>query len=158
MPMLEDAYRRLKDDSSVWHGDLRFLELALTMGSLPNKYFQYYYFKDAILEELRNKPTTRAEDILAQVGGYWEHYREQAYTKKKSVLEPARSRGGIHELELSIDAMDAIFNDRKEGNRRDAIRALAANPLVVSLTQAEKIYDDFCVAHREYLPERLLNV
>ena len=29
-------------------------------------------------------------------------------------LDPARSRGGIHELELAIDAMDAIFNDRSE--------------------------------------------
>jgi 6-phospho-beta-glucosidase len=30
------------------------------------------------------------------------------------VLDPALSRGGIHELELAIDAMDAIYNDRKE--------------------------------------------
>jgi len=29
-------------------------------------------------------------------------------------LNAARSRGGIHELELAIDAMDAIYNDRKE--------------------------------------------
>ena len=29
-------------------------------------------------------------------------------------LDPARSRGGIHELELAIDCMDAVFNDRDE--------------------------------------------
>ena len=29
-------------------------------------------------------------------------------------LDPARSRGGIHELELAIDVMDAIFNDKDE--------------------------------------------
>ena len=29
-------------------------------------------------------------------------------------LDPARSRGGINELELAIDVMDAIFNDKDE--------------------------------------------
>ena len=29
-------------------------------------------------------------------------------------LDPSRSRGGIHELELAIDTMDAIFNDKRE--------------------------------------------
>src|SRR2546423_6360179 len=28
--------------------------------------------------------------------------------------DPRRSRGGIHELELAIDVIDAVFNDRKE--------------------------------------------
>ena len=118
-------------------------------------------------------------------------------------LDPARSRGGIHELELAIDVMDAIFNDKDEvhpvnvpnvggalpgfpddlvvevlgrcgaarhraaavraaapprprarrelgeyqalaadaawsGTRRDAIRALCANPLVQQLPLAER--------------------
>jgi 6-phospho-beta-glucosidase len=36
------------------------------------------------------------------------------------------------------------------------VRALAANPLVLSLDKAETIYDELAAAHREYLPERLL--
>jgi 6-phospho-beta-glucosidase len=136
------------------------------------------------------------------------------------VLEPNRSRGGIHELELAIDVMDAIFNDRKEvwpvnvpnrgavadlpddlvveaqgyadrngvtplslgelprhvsglvrmlgeyqaltaeaawsGTRREAIQALASNPLCFSLRTAEALYDEMAAAHREYLPARLL--
>jgi len=42
------------------------------------------------------------------------------------------------------------------GSRKDAIRALASNPLVFSLHKAEAIYDEMAVAHWQYLPERLL--
>ncbi|HEX6779295.1 MAG TPA: hypothetical protein VF099_13890, partial [Ktedonobacterales bacterium] len=93
--------------------DLRMIDLALRMESLPNHYFQYYYFKDEVLAELRAKPTTRAQDIMAKAPDYWKHYQEQAALDNPQ-LDPARSRGGIHELELAIDVMDAIYNDRKE--------------------------------------------
>jgi len=42
------------------------------------------------------------------------------------------------------------------GTRIDGVRALAANPLVLSLDKAETIYDELADAHRAYLPERLL--
>jgi 6-phospho-beta-glucosidase len=42
------------------------------------------------------------------------------------------------------------------GTRLDAVRALAANPLVLSLPLAETLYDELAHAHREHLPERLL--
>jgi 6-phospho-beta-glucosidase len=151
--------------------------------------------------------------------GYWQHYREQA-EQERPRLDPGRSRGGIDELELAIDVMDAIFNDRDEvhpvnvpnrggvlpgfpedlvvevqgrcnargvealpakplprhvaglvhmlgeyqavaaeaawsGSRRDAVRALCANPLVLRLPLAERLYDELAAAHRRYLPERL---
>ena len=50
---------------------------------------------------------------MASVPDYWSHYHEQA-AKDVPELNPQRSRGGIHELELAIDVMDAIYNDRKE--------------------------------------------
>jgi len=43
------------------------------------------------------------------------------------------------------------------GSRRDAIKALAANPLVLSYRKAEQVYDDLAAAHVQYLPERLLH-
>ena len=219
IPMLQEGYERLRRDPEMPPDELRMLELACRMGSLPSDYFQYYYFNDEILAELQAKPTTRAQDIMANVPDYWSHYREQA-AKDIPELNPARSRGGIHELELAIDAMDAIYNDRKEvlyvnvpnrgaiadfpddlvvelvgyldrngvtplaqghmprhvlglvqmlgeyqaltaeaawsGTRIDAIRALASHPLVLSLHKAEAIYDEMAAAHRQYLPERLL--
>ncbi|HVB25187.1 MAG TPA: hypothetical protein VNG51_24835 [Ktedonobacteraceae bacterium] len=219
LPILQDAYARIRNSAEIPQEDLRLLQLACTMGSLPSSYFQYYYFKDEILAELQAKPTTRSQDIMALVPDYWAHYREQAASDNPE-LDPSRSRGGIHELELAIDVMDAIYNDRKEvwyvnvpnqgsladfpddlvvettgyvdrngvvplvhghlprhvlglvqmlgeyqaltaeaawsSNRRDAIRALASHPLVLSPTKAETLYDEMAAAHQHYLPERLL--
>jgi 6-phospho-beta-glucosidase len=49
-------------------------------------------------------------------------------------------------------AAEAAWN----GNRIDAIRALASHPLVFSLNKAGAIYDEMSSAHEQYLPERLL--
>jgi 6-phospho-beta-glucosidase len=189
------------------------------MGALPSEYFQYYYFEDEVLGELTSKPTTRAEDILSWVPGYWEHYVEQARSDRPE-LDPGRSRGGIHELELAIDCMDAVYNDRGEtlpvnvpnqgsipgfpdslvvetlgvcdaqgirplempglpahlrglvealgeyqqaaadaawsGDAHDAVRALAAHPLVRSIDKAERLYAEMAAAHAQHLPERLV--
>jgi 6-phospho-beta-glucosidase len=109
--ILRDAYEHRGMPEDRW--ETRMVELALEMDALPSDYFQYYYFKDEILAELQAKPTTRAQDIMASVPDYWTHYREQAANDVPE-LNPQRSRGGIHELELAIDVMDAIYNDRKE--------------------------------------------
>ncbi len=218
--LLSAAYQQQCADPAADPHRLRLLKLATAMGSLPASYFQYYYFKEEILAELQAKPTTRAEDILASVPDYWRHYAEQAISDVPQ-LDPSRSRGGIHELELAIDVMDALFNDRGEvwpvnvpnrgaladfpddlvvevpayvdrsgikpvaqghlprqvvglvkmlgeyqalaaeaawsGTRREAIQALASNPLCFSLSKAEAIYDEMAAALRDYLPERLLH-
>jgi 6-phospho-beta-glucosidase len=109
LPLLADAAER----SDLKPQTRRMLRLASVMGALPSEYFQYYYFEDEVLGELRAKPRTRAEDILRWVPGYWDHYVEQARSDAP-VLDPDRSRGGIHELELAIDCMDAVYNDRGE--------------------------------------------
>ncbi len=113
LPLLKDAYARRGDDPELRPQTRRMLRLVDAMDSLPSEYFQYYYFEDEVLGELTSKPTTRAEDILSWVPGYWEHYVEQAGSDSPE-LDPGRSRGGIHELELAIDCMDAVFNDRGE--------------------------------------------
>lgn len=113
LPLLQAACERMREDPDASRHYLRMLELACTMDSLPADYFQYYYFKEEVLDELHAKPTTRAQDIMAKVPDYWAHYEEQAASDRPE-LDPRRSRGGIHELELAIDVMDAVFNDRKE--------------------------------------------
>jgi 6-phospho-beta-glucosidase len=113
LPLLADAWERVKDDTSIKQSTRRAFDIAVMLGSIPSEYMQYYFFTNEVLDELRAKPTTRAQDILASVPDYWAHYREQA-ERDCPELNPARSRGGINELELAIDAMDAIFNDRRE--------------------------------------------
>jgi 6-phospho-beta-glucosidase len=90
----------------------RLLHLAATMGSLPSPYLDYYYFREATVAEALATPTTRAEDILAGTPDYWRHYDEQSRAADPQ-LDPERSRGGILELALAIDVIDAIVNDRR---------------------------------------------
>jgi 6-phospho-beta-glucosidase len=113
IPLVQAAYQQALAEPDRPARDLRLLRLTSMMESMPSYYFQYYYFKDDILAELQAKPTTRAQDIMFSVPDYWGHYLEQARSDAPQ-LDPKRSRGGIHELELAIDVMDAIFNDRQE--------------------------------------------
>ena len=91
----------------------RWISLAVQMESLPASYMKYYYFEQDMLRELRDKPTTRAQDILKDVPSYWQHYREQVDAPSPA-LQPELSRGGIFELEVAVDVMDAFFNDKNE--------------------------------------------
>lgn len=217
---VKEVYEEREADPKLDVLSRRLLELTVAMESVPSYYFQYYYFRDQVLAELKAKPTTRAEDIVAMMPRYWAHYREQAESDEPQ-LDPARSRGGIHELELALDAMDSLFNNRGEvlpvnvlntgqpaagfdgevvvelpcrvnrdgfeplpqpalppavrglvemlaeyqraaaqagweGDRRAAVRALAANPLVFSLPKAEAIYTEMAHALAPYLEPSLV--
>ena len=218
MPLLREAWAHRRDDATMKLATKRMLQIAVTFGTIPSEYMMYYFFTPEILAELTAKPTTRAEDILAAVPDYWSHYREQA-ARDCPELDPARSRGGINELELAIDVLDAIGNDRREvlpvnvpnrgaipdlpgdlvvetlgyvdaagiaplalgplpapvnglvqslaeyqmlaadaawrGTRRDAIRALLANPLCTSLPRTEALYDALAAAHRDFVPDQV---
>jgi len=112
MPVLRQAYERRVEEGADPEA-LRMVELALAMDSIPADYFQYYYYEQEVLAALQAKPTTRAEDIMARVPDYWAHYRQQAESDAPT-LDPALSRGGLLELELAIDVLDAIVNDRRE--------------------------------------------
>lgn len=219
LPLLDEAWRERRDDPSMDPLERRMLRLAVTMRSVPADYFQYYFYGPEILRELQAAPRTRAEVITASLPDYWTHYREQSEAVAPE-LDPSRSRGGIHELELALDVMDAYYNDTGarlpvnlpnrgalpgfdddvvvevwsrvdasgvhpepqqplphtvrgitqalaeyqylaadaawRGTRRDAVAALAANPLVPGLAVAEELFDEMAAAHAAFLPERLL--
>ena len=112
MPLIRAADDRRRAEPSESARSDRLLHLAATMGSLPSPYLDYYYFREETVAEARAKPTTRAQDILAETADYWRHYDEQSRAVEPG-LDPARSRGGILELELAIDVIDAIVNDRR---------------------------------------------
>jgi 6-phospho-beta-glucosidase len=217
--LLEDAQPRFAGTDELTPRVRRMLNIAVATGHVPSEYAQYYFYTDEILADLTSRPTTRAQDIMARVPDYWAHYREQAELPHPE-LDPARSRGGINELELALDLIAAIANNTPrmlpvnvpnrgaipdlpddqvvetfaqvdaagifplalgplphpvaglvqslaeyqllagqaawEGTRRDAIRALLANPLCRNLEQVATVYDALASAHRQYLPERLL--
>jgi 6-phospho-beta-glucosidase len=111
-PMIPVLAQRLKEGvADDWAR--RWIQLAVQMDSLPASYMKYYYYETEMFKELQDKPTTRAQDILNEVPHYWQHYREQV-DAHHPLLDPALSRGGIFELEVAVDVMDAVFNDRNE--------------------------------------------
>lgn len=113
IPVLEQALERLLSENSRDRETIRRLEMAVTLGAIPASYMKYYYYRDELLDELRTKPTTRAQDIMAEVPDYLTHYREQAASDDPT-LQAERARGGIFELELAVDVMDSVYNDKGE--------------------------------------------
>jgi 6-phospho-beta-glucosidase len=111
MPLIEAADAARSGDATPRSRDEQMLHLAATMGAIPSAYLYYYYFREHALEAARRAGRTRAQEIQAEVDDYWAHYREQAELAEPR-LDPARSRGGILELELAIDVIDALVNDR----------------------------------------------
>jgi 6-phospho-beta-glucosidase len=113
-PILEKRYAELQERSNAVSVDaMRRLKIAVEMGSIGSQYFKYYYFEDDIIRELQQQTKSRAQDILSWTPVYWAHYAEQAESDDP-VLDPTRSRAGIHELELAIDVMDACFNAKEQ--------------------------------------------
>lgn len=110
LPLLDAAWQERKNDPTLDQNSRRALHLAVAMGSIPSDYFNYYYFREQLLREQQGARRTRSEVIMDAVPGYWDHYREQAESDHPE-LDPNRSRGGIHELELAIDVMSAYYND-----------------------------------------------
>lgn len=108
--VLAEAYERVRDTPTRDPRARRTVEIALAVGSIPADYYPFYYFATDIVREQQRAPRTRAEHLMAELGDYWAHYREQA-ERAAPQLDPAKSRGGIHELELAIDAMSAYYND-----------------------------------------------
>jgi 6-phospho-beta-glucosidase len=111
MPLVEAAAERLDTSGGPTTRDELMVHLAATMGALPSAYLYYYYFADHALSAALAAPHSRAQEIMASVDDYWTHYRQQAVAAAPR-LDPERSRGGILELELAVDVIEAIVNDR----------------------------------------------
>ena len=211
----------MKDEPDVHPHDRRFVELAVAMDAIPSQYLRYFYFHDEMLAELQAKPTTRSEDILAQIPDYWAHYIEQSggrgpgagsrpltrrhlragagarchglLLQRPGAGAPVqhrptlvvRSRGSrrtwswkcsrawiatgstprhIRHCRVTCGVSSRLLGEYQvltaeaawSGTRRDAIRALASHPWMLSLHRAERLYDEMAAAHRAHLPERLL--
>ncbi|MBC8160810.1 MAG: glycoside hydrolase [Roseiflexaceae bacterium] len=110
MPLIRAAAERVIGNPQIGRTQQRMVELAVMMGHLPADYFQYYYFRDELLAELQNAPRSRSEVILSEVPSYYAHYAQQAEAEHPH-LDPAKSRGGIMELELAVDVLAALVND-----------------------------------------------
>ena len=90
----------------------KLVAIACAQGLLPNSYLRYYYWHDEMLSELRAKPTTRAEDIMAMLPAYYESVAREA---ERDDPDPSRERGGGDHGEFAVDTICAVAGD--EGRR-----------------------------------------
>ncbi len=181
----------------------RQFKLARDYGRLPNSYLQYYYYREETVAEAKASPKSRAQVIMDELPGYYQHFQEQIeaeiprltegrggsifgdmavevmrglvtqdasihtlnipnrtaipnFADDRVVEVPARLEqngatplvqnalpsdvvGLLHMLaEYQWLAADAIWN----GDRTALKQALASNPLVLSLSLAEKLLDE----------------
>ncbi|WP_233358545.1 family 4 glycosyl hydrolase [Thermomonospora amylolytica] len=98
--------------ATPWRDPSRMAELAKALGFLPNSYAKYYFFHDEVVEELRAKGTTRAQDIMAMLPAYYESVAAEA---AKPDPDPSRERGGGEHGEFAVDVICALHRD--EGRR-----------------------------------------
>jgi 6-phospho-beta-glucosidase len=67
MPLLDEAWERVRDDASVDIWQRRMLHLAVAMRSIPADYFKYYYFGEELFREQQGRRLTRAGVILDSI-------------------------------------------------------------------------------------------
>ncbi|MBW8483822.1 family 4 glycosyl hydrolase [Actinomadura parmotrematis] len=96
--------------ATPWRDPARMAELAKALGFLPNSYAKYYFFHDEVVEELRAKGTTRAEDVLAMLPAY---YAQVEAESRKDDPDPSRERGGGEHGEFAVDTICAIERDER---------------------------------------------
>jgi 6-phospho-beta-glucosidase len=218
IPRILDKAIDIESDPKIPTPVKRMFRLVSWFERIPNRYMQYYFFHEEMLQEALRERESRAEMIMGELPIYFEHYREES---RKKIPDVVRMRGGTKAFgDYAIDVIRAIVEDSGKkfilnvhnqnsipgfdddrvvevpcivdrigahpirqapmsheglapikmlaeyqaltsrvawhGNRRDAIRALASNPLVLTLSKAEALVDEMVKAHRKYLPSRLL--
>ncbi|WP_433327947.1 glycoside hydrolase family 4 [Spirillospora sp. CA-294931] len=112
LPALLDDLDVPGGGATPWRDPSRMADLAKALGFLPNSYAKYYFFHDEVVRELREKGTTRAEDIQAMLPAYYEQVRAEAV---KADPDPSRERGGGEHGEFAVDVICALHRD--EGRR-----------------------------------------
>ncbi len=88
-------------------------ELLKAIGAIPCPYHRYFYMQRAMLEEeieAAGSRGTRAEQVMKTEEELFELYANPELKEKPKQLE---KRGGAYYSEVSLQLIDAIWNDRK---------------------------------------------
>jgi 6-phospho-beta-glucosidase len=86
----------------------RQFQLADYYSRLPNSYLQYYYYRDETLTEARSKPKTRAEVIMENLPGYYQHFKEQI---KANTPQLEHVRGGSIFGDMAVQVLSSLIQD-----------------------------------------------
>jgi 6-phospho-beta-glucosidase len=72
------------------------------------------------------------------------------------ISQPPLPHEGLGLIKMLAEYQALASHAAWHGTREDAIRALVANPLVLTLPKAESLFAELATAHKRFLPERLL--
>jgi 6-phospho-beta-glucosidase len=112
--------------ATPWRDPSRMAALGTALGLLPNSYAKYYFFHDEVVRELRDKGTTRAQDIMAVLPSYYERIAAEA---GKNDPDPSRDRGGGEHGEFAVDVICAIARDERQRTIVNTVNAGAISSL-----------------------------
>ncbi len=118
----------------------RMAEVGRALGLLVNSYTKYYYFHDDVVREQRAKGTTRAEDIMAMLPGYYAQVTGEA---DKPDPDPSRERGGGEHGEFAVDMICAILHDER---RRLILNTL--NQGSIASLESDAVVETPCIVGR----------
>ncbi|MET7761608.1 6-phospho-beta-glucosidase [Streptomyces sp. NPDC005393] len=101
----------LADHGEAIAGDLRMPRtLVARLGVVPSYYLRYYYQHDAVVRELRAKPS-RAAEVAAIERELLEMYGDPALDEKPELLG---KRGGAFYSEAAVDLTSSLLRDTGE--------------------------------------------
>jgi 6-phospho-beta-glucosidase len=110
LPARLDALEIPDGGATPWRDPSRMAELGKALGLLPNSYAKYYFFHDEVVQELRAKGTTRAQDIIKTLPAFFSQVTAESV---KADPDPSRERGGGDHGEFAIDTICALALDEK---------------------------------------------
>jgi 6-phospho-beta-glucosidase len=75
------------------------------LGMLPSSYVRYFYMPDAMLKEIKDKPKSRAEEVMEIENQLLDYYADENNTIKPMQLS---QRGGAWYSRIAVDVMGAL--------------------------------------------------
>lgn len=94
-------------------GELRLPHPVLErLGVVPSYYLRYYYAHDAVVDEMRTKPS-RASEVAAMEKALLEMYADPALDEKPALLA---QRGGAYYSEAAVALAAALLGDTSAGS------------------------------------------
>jgi 6-phospho-beta-glucosidase len=86
----------------------RIVRLFRMLGRIPSEYMQYFLFHDEVLAEQRDRPTTRAQDVMALLPDVLASYRAEA---DRDAPQPSMARASEEHGDFAVSVMAAMRGD-----------------------------------------------
>ena len=84
------------------------IEVLKSIGAAASPYLPYYFHTNRLIEQLKNAPATRGEDVLALEKEVFDGYADE---NNNQIPQALHKRGGGGYSDVAIGVIDAIYNN-----------------------------------------------